>query len=114
MNKYWVGVMQGAAFGAAVAATAAAAAWPEPEYHVEVVERHISPTWDEVKSVGTPVIDSLMNDGWLEESERQSDCLFEYLQAHVGSEITLERVVAAGLCTDSQGGACKVIGVDNE
>ena len=114
MNKYWVGVIQGAAFGAAVVATAAAAAWPEPEHHVEVIERQVSPTWQELEAVETPVIDSLMNDGWLEESERQSDCLFEYLQAHVGWEITLERVVAAGLWTDSLGGACKVIGVDNE
>ena len=116
MNSYRLGLMHGAAFGAAVVATAAAAAWPEPvvEYHVEVVERHVSPAWNEVESVRTPVIDSMMDDGQLEESQRQSDCLFDYLRMHVGYEITVERVLAAGLWTDSLGGACLVMGVDDE
>ena len=116
MNGYRLGLMQGAAFGAAVVATAAAAAWPEPvnNYHIEVVERYVSPTWSEVESVGTPVIDSMIEEEWFEESQRQSDCLFDYLRMHVGYEITVERVLAAGLWTDSLGGACLVMGVDDE
>lgn len=98
--RFWVGVF-----------TALLVAAPIPvvvtEYEVIVHEVERKPEW-----VETPILDSFVKD-W-DEIDRQSDCLFEYLQAHVGWEITLERVLAAGLWTDSLGGACLVIGVDDE
>ena len=112
MGRYWVGVLQGAALGLSVAVTIAAVAWPEPQviYEVEVVERVVYPSWDDVEAMETPVIDSLMDEGWEAEVERQSDCLFEWLQAEVGWEITLDRVMAAGYWLDSLGGPCEVMG----
>ena len=112
MGRYWVGVLQGAALGLSVAVTIAAAVWPEPDviYEVEVVERLVKPTFEDALLVETPVIDSLMDDGWEAESDRQSDCLFDWLQAEVGWEITLDRVMAAGYWLDSLGGACEVMG----
>lgn len=59
----------------------------------------------------TPIADSLVD--W-EELERQTDCLWVYLQAHFGHDITLDRVLAAGYWTDELGGACAVIGEDDE
>ena len=76
------------------------------EYETIVREVEYQPKW-----VETPILDSLVD--W-DEVERQSDCLFEYLRSYVGYDITLERVLAAGDWTDSLGGACLVIGVDNE
>ena len=112
MGRYWVGVLQGAALGLSVAVTIAAAVWPEPDviHEIEVVERLVKPTFEDALIVETPVIDSLMDDGWEAESDRQSDCLFEWLQAEVGWEITLDRVVAAGYWLDSLGGPCEVMG----
>ena len=60
----------------------------------------------------TPIADSLIED-W-DEIDRQSDCLFEYLQEHLGYEITLEAVLYAGAWLDILGGPCLVIGVDDE
>jgi hypothetical protein len=60
---------------------------------------------------GTPIADSLVD--W-DDFDRQSDCLFEWLQGQVGWEITLERVLAAGYWTDALGGACLLIGEDDE
>ena len=77
------------------------------EYETIVREMEYQPEWAE-----TPILDSLVKD--FDEIDRQSDCLFEYLRSHVGYDITLERVIAAGLWTDSLGGACLVIGVDDE
>ena len=112
MGRQWVGVLQGAALGLAVAGTTAAVAWPEPQivYEVEVVERVVYPSWDDVEAIETPVIDSLMDEGWKAEMERQSDCLFDWLQGEVGYEITLDRVMAAGYWLDSLGGPCEVMG----
>ena len=102
----------GATVGATLAGAVAVALWPEPEvvYQVEVVERVVYPSWDDVEAMETPVIDSLMDEGWEAEMERESDCLFDWLQAEVGWEITLDRVVAAGYWLDSLGGACEVMG----
>jgi hypothetical protein len=41
--------------------------------------------------------------------EKETDCLWEFLQAHVGYNITLDAVLAAGYWTDILGGACKVM-----
>jgi len=54
----------------------------------------------------TPILDSLVD--W-DEVERESDCLFEFLQMHVGYNITLDAVLAAGYWTDILGGACEVM-----
>jgi hypothetical protein len=66
--------------------------------------------WDRALQVETPLVDELVD--WVE-VERQTDCLWEYLNAS-GVEITLEIVLAAGTWTDALGGACLVIGDDDE
>ena len=76
------------------------------EYETIVREMEYVQEW-----VDTPILDSLVQD-W-DEVERQSDCLFVFLQQQVGWEITLERVLAAAEWTDSLGGACLVIGEDD-
>ena len=77
------------------------------EYETIVREVEYEREWAE-----TPVLDSFVKD--FDEIDRQSDCLFEYLRSYVGYDITLERVLAAAEWTDSLGGACLVIGVDDE
>ena len=57
----------------------------------------------------TPIIDSLMADEDWERIDRESDCLFDYLQLHVGWDITLDAVLAAGYWTDVLGGPCAVM-----
>ena len=116
MSRHTVGVIQGVSLGVALASVAAAAAWPEPEvvYQVEVVERVVTPRWADVEPVPTPVIDSLMDEGWEERMDRESDCLFEFLRAHLGYEITLDAVLAGGSWTEALGGACVAIGEDDE
>jgi hypothetical protein len=83
---------------------------PTVVYHVEVVERPVTPTWQEAETWQTPVIDSLFTDEEWAELDRQSDCLFDWLREQVGWEITVERVIAAGHWLDSLGGACEVMG----
>jgi hypothetical protein len=58
----------------------------------------------------TPVADALVD--W-DEVDRQTDCLWVLLQREQ-VEITLEVVIAAGVWTDALGGACRVIGEDDE
>lgn len=58
----------------------------------------------------TPLLDSLVD--W-DEVDRQTDCLWVFLQES-GVELTLESVWAAGEWTDALGGACAVIGEDDE
>jgi hypothetical protein len=58
----------------------------------------------------TPIADSLVD--W-DEHERQTECLWKFLGAH-GVELTLQTVLAAGDWTDALGGACQVIGEDDE
>ena len=116
--RYFLMVLSiGAAVGALVTASVAVAVWPdiEPETTVQVVERvvEVERTWADMAEVETPVIDSLfLTDAEIEEIERESDCLFDWLQEQVGWEITLERVLAAGYWTDALGGACYVMGED--
>ena len=58
----------------------------------------------------TPLIDALVD---LDEFERQSDCLWVFLQ-QFAVELNVEVVWAAGVWTDALGGACLVIGEDDE
>jgi hypothetical protein len=66
--------------------------------HVEEVE------------VETPYADSLMD---VDEAERQGACLWEWMRGQ-DVELTLESVLAAGYWTDTLGGACYLIGEDDE
>jgi hypothetical protein len=61
-------------------------------------------------SVETPYADSLID--W-DEINRQDDCLWTFLRDSE-LEITFEMVWAAGVLTDALGGACRVIGEDDE
>ena len=56
----------------------------------------------------TPFADSLID--W-DEHERQSDCLWTFMQ-DFELELTLEMVWAAGEVADAFGGACYLIGED--
>jgi hypothetical protein len=58
----------------------------------------------------TPFADSLVD--W-PEIDRQTECLWEFL-LQAGVELTLQTVLAAGDWTDALGGACLVIGEDDE
>jgi len=53
----------------------------------------------------TPFADGLVD--W-ERVETETDCLWEFLQAH-GIELTLSNIVTAGDWTDMHGGACAVM-----
>jgi hypothetical protein len=76
-------------------------------YETMVVEVEREQEW-----VDTPIADNLVRD-W-DEVYRQSDCLFTYLQQHLGYDITLEAVLFAGAWLDILGGPCYVIGEDDE
>jgi hypothetical protein len=71
------------------------------EYKTVVQEVEIEREW-----VDTPILDSLVD--W-DEVDRQTDCLWEFLQLNVGHNITLDAVLAAGYWTDILGGACEVM-----
>lgn len=92
--------------GWVVAAWQASQPCPEPEVLVQLVTR---PASIEVP-VETPIADALID---FEEQDRQNDCLWDFLQAHE-TELTFEAVVAAGEWTDVNGGACAMIGEDDE
>ena len=93
--KFWVGVFTTLLVVSPIPLTVT-------EYDVIVHRVEVQP-----KRVDTPIADSLVD--W-ENFEAESDCLFKYLQTHVGWDITLEAVLAAGWWTDILGGACQVIG----
>ena len=80
----------------------------------EVIVREVRPSWDDALAWETPLIDSMFTDDDWTEMDRQSDCLFEFLKDEFGHEITMNRVLAAGYWTDELGGACAVIGEDDE
>ena len=114
-----LGVLGMLAFGwALVSAADARHASVEPEVVYQVLVREVEAeperTWADAVQVATPVIDSLMDEGWEERMDRESDCLFEFLRAHLGYEITLEAVLAAGAWTEALGGACVAIGEDDD
>ena len=82
---------------------------PQVETVTETVVRPVQMP-DMAGRMGTPILDSFVD--W-DELDRQNDCLWEFLQAH-DVELTLESVWAAGEWTDALGGACLVIGEDDE
>jgi len=86
----------------------------EPTVVFQTLVRDSGETLEDLRAVETPVIDGLFftEEDWVE-IDRQSDCLWKFLQAS-GVEITLQTVMAAGTWTDALGGACLVIGEDNE
>jgi hypothetical protein len=93
---------------ALVAAAEARLEPPKPALvRTEVVVRTVEV---EPVEVETPIADGLLD--WVE-LERQTDCLWELLQREQ-VEITFEVVIAAGVWTDALGGACLVIGEDDE
>jgi len=103
-----LGVLGLLLFGwALVAAAEARLEPPKPALvRTEVLVRTVEV---EPVEVETPIADGLVD--WVE-LERQTDCLWEFLQA-AGVELTFEVVMAAGTWTDALGGACRVIGVDD-
>jgi len=58
----------------------------------------------------TPLLDSMID---VAEAERQGECLWYYLQQE-GIEITLRNVLAMGEYADIMGGACHLIGENDE
>jgi hypothetical protein len=62
----------------------------------------------------TPIIDSLITREEWEAIDAESLCLYHFLVDHFGWEITLDRVLAGGAWTDELGGACALIGEDDE
>ncbi len=105
-----VAVVALVAYGWALVTAADARHEAKPTQY-ETVVRYVEHN-ERVERVETPILDSMIDD-W-DELERQSDCLFEFLREHFGYEITLERVLYAGWWTDELGGACAVIGADDE
>jgi hypothetical protein len=78
---------------------------PAPEPEVVVVTVEVEP-----EPVETPFADSLID--W-DEVARQEDCLWRFMQDH-NLELTFDMVWAASEVTDALGGACFVIGEDDE
>lgn len=64
----------------------------------------------EEAEVQTPIADSRID---VDEAERQGECLWEWMKEQ-GVEFTLNSVLAAGYWTDELGGACHLIGEDDE
>lgn len=58
----------------------------------------------------TPLLDSITD---VDEAERQGECLWVWMRDQQ-VELTLESVLAAGYWTDTLGGACYLIGEDDE
>lgn len=75
------------------------------EYEVVVREVTVEPP-----PVDTPIADSLVD---VDEAERQGECLWWWMKEQ-GVEFTLNSVLAAGYWTDELGGACHLIGEDDE
>ena len=75
------------------------------EYQTIVRHEEVQLEWED-----TPVLDSRVD--W-EEHERQSVCLWDYLKEQE-IEINLWNVLVAGDYTDMMGGACFLIGEDDE
>jgi hypothetical protein len=99
--KFWVGVF---------ATLLVVAPTPVIVTHYETIVQEVEV---QPERVDTPILDSLLTDEDWERIDRESDCLFKFLQQHVGWDITLDAVLAAGSWTDILGGACEVIGENN-
>ncbi len=94
-------------FGWALVA-AAESRQPDPDVQVVVVEREVRVEVE--PDTVTPFADSLID--W-DEVARQEDCLWRFMQDH-NLELTFDMVWAANEVTDALGGACFVIGEDDE
>jgi hypothetical protein len=98
--RFWLGVLFGTL-----------AMSPIPEVIFETAtETMVVYVEKEFNSTPTPVIDSMID--W-DEVDRQNDCLWLYLK-ELGWDITLENVMLVGDWADANGGACLLIGEDNE
>ena len=82
----------------------------EPVTFRDVIVRTVEVEAPVVEDQATPIADGLVD--WVE-LERQTECLWTLLQDS-GVELTFEVVTAAGVWTDALGGACLVIGEDDE
>jgi len=96
--KFWLGV-----FFTLLVASPSPVTVVETETFVREIE--VQPEWEE-----TPLLDSMID---VAEAERQGECLWYYLQQE-GIEITLRNVLAMGEYADIMGGACYLIGDDDE
>ena len=108
-----VAVVALAAFGWALVTAADARHDAKPPLYETVVVTQVAAEqseWEQALEVETPLADALVD--WVE-VERQTDCLWEFM-SQAGVELTLEVVLAAGTWTDALGGACLVIGEDDE
>jgi hypothetical protein len=108
-----VAVVALAAFGWALVTAADARHEAKPPLYETVVVTQVAAEqseWEKALEVETPLADALVD--WVE-VERQTDCLWEFM-SQAGVELTLEVVLAAGTWTDALGGACLVIGEDDE
>ena len=95
------------AFGWALVTAADARHEAKPD-NVRVVVVEVEP---ERVPEPTPFADSLVD---FDALERETDCLWVILQEQFGWDITMERVTAAALWTHELGGACHLIGEDDE
>lgn len=75
------------------------------EYQTIVRTVEVKPKWKP-----TPVLDSLID---VEEEDRQGHCLWYYMREN-NIEITLWNVIVSGDYADMMGGACYLIGEDDE
>lgn len=98
-------MLAGAAAGSYLAGQSEAAT---PVVHM-TVDMPVTRTYEDYVLVGTPYVDALIDDEQWDELDRESDCLYEYLRMHVGWDISLEAVFAAGAWTDLLGGACAAL-----
>jgi hypothetical protein len=96
------------AFGWALVAAADARHEAKPAEVRTAILRLDSPV--PVVEVDTPYADSLVD--WVA-VERETECLWVLLQRE-GVELTFENVWAAGVWSDAVGGACRMIGEDDE
>ena len=100
--KFWVGV-----FTTLLVVAPTSTIVTEYETFVREVEVQL-------ERVDTPAATSRVDSkiDW-DEVERQSDCLWKFIQQN-DIEITLENVLTLGDYSDMMGGACLLIGEDDE
>jgi len=105
------GVVGMLAFGwALVAAADARHEQVEPVVYTDVIVHRVEVEPVDEPDVETPYADSLVD--W-DEHDRQTDCLWTLLQES-GVDLTFEVVTAAAVWSDALGGACLMIGENDE
>lgn len=87
---------------------------PQPAQVTMVVDMPVTRTYEDYVLEGTPYVDGLIEADEWDRLEAEGECLWEYLVEHVGRDMTLEAVWAAGIWTDQLGGACAAIGRDHD